>query len=247
MCCIIFSVTVACATVVGFTCRQHSERNRACRSSPVVADLAGLGSGCRANLEGFESGHSGTNRGDNPSPPEPQPDLSATPLWRIPAICTGIRSEAKGFVDRSEGLLGLDSEHAFLAVVLPLIQDMKVCAGTAVDNNRHISTAFRPLSTDAQVRVLGDLDLGHRLQPVPMLAGPCQSLEPVPFVPQSYQQPNREYVQGPAQAQHAPLAAPNGGPAHLPPGATAAALNGAFASQVASHVQLVYRASVYPT
>ena len=67
MCCIIFSVTVACATVVGFTCRQHSERNRACRSSPVVADLAGLGSGCRANLEGFESGHSGTNRGDNPS------------------------------------------------------------------------------------------------------------------------------------------------------------------------------------
>ncbi|CAE7622925.1 pkbA [Symbiodinium sp. CCMP2592] len=159
----------------------------------------------------------------------------------------GIRTEANGFVDRSEGLLGLDSEHAFLAVVLPLIQDMKVCAGTAVDNNRHISTAFRPLSTDAQVRVLGDLDLGHRLQPVPMLAGPCQSLEPVPFVPQSYQQPNREYVQGPAQAQHAPLAAPNGGPAHLPPGATAAALNGAFASQVASHVQLVYRASVYPT
>ena len=95
MCCIIFSVTVACATVVGFTCRQHSERNRACRSSPVVADLAGLGSGCRANLEGFESGHSGTNRGDNPSPPEPQPDLSATPLWRIPAICTGSSSRLR--------------------------------------------------------------------------------------------------------------------------------------------------------
>ncbi|CAE7211078.1 TRIM45 [Symbiodinium necroappetens] len=173
----------------------------------------------------------------------------------------GIRSEAKGFVDRSEGLLGLDSEHAFLAVVLPLIQDMKACAGTAVDNNRHISTAFRPLSTDAQVRVLGDLDLGHRLQPAPMLAGPCQSLEPVPFVPQSYQQPREPYVQAPAQH---PAAAPNGGAAHLPP--TAAHLNGAFAQvgpgfsrrvaqaddcrnlrQVASHVQLVYRASVYPT
>jgi len=71
------------------------------------------------------------------------------------------RGESKALVGRSEGLLSLGSEHVFLSVVLPLIQDMKKCAGRPVDDNQRVLTAFRPISTDAQVRCLGDLDLGH--------------------------------------------------------------------------------------
>lgn len=71
------------------------------------------------------------------------------------------RKEATDLVARSQGLLSLSSEHAFLAVVLPLIQDMKKCAGQSVDTAPMVSVAFRPLSTDSQVRSLGDLDLGH--------------------------------------------------------------------------------------
>jgi len=73
----------------------------------------------------------------------------------------GSRGEARNLTKRSEGLLSLDSEHAFLAVVLPLIQDMKNCDGRPVDDHQRVPTTFRPLSTDAQVRSLGDLDLGH--------------------------------------------------------------------------------------
>jgi len=71
------------------------------------------------------------------------------------------RGEAKGLVSRSENLLSLTSEHAFLSTVLPLIQDMKKCAARPVDDGQRVATAFRPLSTDPQVRSLGDLDLGH--------------------------------------------------------------------------------------
>eukprot|EP00442_Polarella_glacialis_P026974 CAMPEP_0115065966 /NCGR_PEP_ID=MMETSP0227-20121206/10548_1 /TAXON_ID=89957 /ORGANISM="Polarella glacialis, Strain CCMP 1383" /LENGTH=437 /DNA_ID=CAMNT_0002451821 /DNA_START=155 /DNA_END=1468 /DNA_ORIENTATION=- len=85
------------------------------------------------------------------------------------------RSEARALVGRSEGLLALESEHAFLAVVLALIQDMKKCATAAVDDNQRVSTAFRPLSTDAQVRSLGDLELGHpRPPPAHHIAGLVQ-------------------------------------------------------------------------
>jgi len=75
------------------------------------------------------------------------------------------RKDARGLVSRSQDLLSLSSEHAFLAVVLPLIQDMKKCASQPVDDNLRVSTLFRPLSTDAQVRSLGDLDLGHPRPP----------------------------------------------------------------------------------
>lgn len=75
------------------------------------------------------------------------------------------RQESSGLVTRSKELLVQPSEHAFLAVVLPLIQDMKKCAGQPVDDSARVSPAFRPLSTDAQVRSLGDLDLGHPRPP----------------------------------------------------------------------------------
>jgi hypothetical protein len=75
------------------------------------------------------------------------------------------RQDAMGLVERSQDLLALSSEHAFLAVVLPLIQDMKKCANQPIDDAPRISCLFRPLSTDAQVRSLGDLDLGHPRPP----------------------------------------------------------------------------------
>lgn len=89
------------------------------------------------------------------------------------------RLDAAGLVGRSEDILALNSEHAFLSVVLPLIQDMKMCAQKPVDDGLKVSTMFRPLSTDAQVRSLGELDLGHPRPPqshigaaVPTMVGP---------------------------------------------------------------------------
>jgi len=70
-----------------------------------------------------------------------------------------LRSEAVRLTARSEGLLGLSNEHAFLAVVLPLIQEMKKLSVQVVEPVPQLS-GFRPLLTDAQVRALGDLDLG---------------------------------------------------------------------------------------
>lgn len=89
------------------------------------------------------------------------------------------RQDARGLVTRSQDLLALRSEHAFLAVVLPLIQDMKKCAGQPVDDTPRVSTNFRPLSTDAQVRSLGDLDLGHPRQPQHVAA-----VQPMGMLPQ---------------------------------------------------------------
>lgn len=77
----------------------------------------------------------------------------------------GTRQDAGSLVSRSQDLLSLSSEHAFLAVVLPLIQDMKKCASQQVDDGPRVVCSFRPLSTDAQVRSLGDLDLGHPRPP----------------------------------------------------------------------------------
>eukprot|EP00928_Gymnodinium_smaydae_P021826 TRINITY_DN18543_c0_g1_i2.p1 TRINITY_DN18543_c0_g1~~TRINITY_DN18543_c0_g1_i2.p1 ORF type:complete len:361 (+),score=96.55 TRINITY_DN18543_c0_g1_i2:95-1177(+) len=59
------------------------------------------------------------------------------------------RKEAGDLVARSESLLMINNEHAFLAVVLPLIQDMKKCAGQPVDVGPTVSCSFRPLPTDA--------------------------------------------------------------------------------------------------
>lgn len=84
-----------------------------------------------------------------------------------------VRGDSAKLVGRSEELLELPSEHAFLAVLLPLIQDMKKCASQPIDTAQHISCAFRPLSTDAQVRALGDLDLGAPRQMLQAAAAPA--------------------------------------------------------------------------
>mmetsp|Transcript_6149 Transcript_6149/g.17193 ORF Transcript_6149/g.17193 Transcript_6149/m.17193 type:complete len:455 (+) Transcript_6149:70-1434(+) len=77
----------------------------------------------------------------------------------------GVRGDSARLVARSKDLLSLPSEHAFLAIVLPLIQDMKKCAGQPLDAAPQVTSNFRPLSCEAQVRSLGDLDLGHPRQP----------------------------------------------------------------------------------
>eukprot|EP00443_Scrippsiella_acuminata_P070623 CAMPEP_0115476932 /NCGR_PEP_ID=MMETSP0271-20121206/55404_1 /TAXON_ID=71861 /ORGANISM="Scrippsiella trochoidea, Strain CCMP3099" /LENGTH=429 /DNA_ID=CAMNT_0002904385 /DNA_START=98 /DNA_END=1383 /DNA_ORIENTATION=- len=75
-----------------------------------------------------------------------------------------IQRESSGLVERSKNMLSLNSDHAFLAVLLPLIQDMKI-ASQPVDKRVKVSSTFRPLSTDAQMRSLGELDLGHPKPP----------------------------------------------------------------------------------
>jgi len=84
------------------------------------------------------------------------------------------RLEAGHLVGRSQGLLSLTSEHFFLAVLLPLIQDMKKCYTQPVETQPTVSVSFRPLSTDGQVRCLGDLDLGapRQMQQVQTLVSP---------------------------------------------------------------------------
>merc|ERR1712070_806036 len=76
-------------------------------------------------------------------------------------------------INRSEDLLAVGSEHAFLAVVLPLIQDMKKLCTQPPEPAPSVSGTFRPLMTDTQVRSLGDLDLG-----IPKQASAAQVLTP---------------------------------------------------------------------
>lgn len=70
------------------------------------------------------------------------------------------KSEASAMTSRSKDLLAVSSEHAFLAVVLPLIQDMKKICTQPAEPAPNVNGTFRPLMTDTQVRCLGDLDLG---------------------------------------------------------------------------------------
>jgi len=70
-------------------------------------------------------------------------------------------TDSKRMAARCEELLALRSEHTFLAVVLPLLQDMKKLSVQALDASPPNCSTFRPFLTDAQVRCLGDLDLGH--------------------------------------------------------------------------------------
>jgi hypothetical protein len=70
------------------------------------------------------------------------------------------KTEANNMTTRSEDLLAVSSEHAFLAVVLPLIQDMKKICTAPPEQAPNVTGSFRPLMTDTQVRCLGDLDLG---------------------------------------------------------------------------------------
>lgn len=89
------------------------------------------------------------------------------------------RRSALRMIERSEDLLSLGSEHAFLAVVLPLIQDMKKLSTQHVDPEPAVNGTFRPLLTDAQVRSLGDLDLGTPKQSVGVSLGqqPAQAIQ----------------------------------------------------------------------
>jgi len=70
------------------------------------------------------------------------------------------KRDASTMTTRSEDLLAVSSEHAFLAVVLPLIQDMKKVCTQPPEPAPNVTGSFRPLMTDTQVRCLGDLDLG---------------------------------------------------------------------------------------
>jgi hypothetical protein len=76
-----------------------------------------------------------------------------------------LRSGTHQLISRSAELLSTPSEHAFLAVVLPLIQDMKKCQSQSIDSAPAVNGSFRPLTTDAQVRALGELDLGVKQTP----------------------------------------------------------------------------------
>lgn len=124
------------------------------------------------------------------------------------------RTDTAGLIQRSEALLGLSSAHAFLAVVLPLIQDMKKCAGQPMDTAPTVSCAFRPLSTDSQVRSLGDLDLGHPRPPQPVHMAGGQSVqiggpgvEGQQVLPQSYSIANSTLSYLPQQSIQMPQGA----------------------------------------
>lgn len=80
---------------------------------------------------------------------------------------TEARAMAQNMINRSEDLLAVGSEHAFLAVVLPLIQDMKKVCTQPPEPAPHVTGNFRPLMTDSQVRIIGDLDLGVQAKPAP--------------------------------------------------------------------------------
>mmetsp|Transcript_64398 Transcript_64398/g.151290 ORF Transcript_64398/g.151290 Transcript_64398/m.151290 type:complete len:448 (+) Transcript_64398:42-1385(+) len=84
----------------------------------------------------------------------------------------GLRSQASGLLQRSKVLMDLKSDHMFLATCLPLMRDMTGCSRQIVDDNTRVTTTFRSLSTDAQARTLGDLELGHRPQPAQQVMGP---------------------------------------------------------------------------
>jgi len=77
------------------------------------------------------------------------------------------RGETRRLSARAQALLDLKSEHAFLAVCLPLIQDMKKSISQPRESEPAASGTFRPLMTDAQVRSIGEMELGLP-QPKPM-------------------------------------------------------------------------------
>jgi len=149
------------------------------------------------------------------------------------------RSQAQSMIQRSEDLLAVGSEHAFLAVVLPLIQDMKKLCTQPPESAPSVSGTFRPLMTDTQVRSLGDLDLG-----IPKQAPAAQVLLPSHTVgghiagdtahgytlPQGYQ-----------HSSHVPNAAAT--VSYL----SASPPHGQQTPGVAYHSQVVYRAAMPPS
>mmetsp|Transcript_53266 Transcript_53266/g.150858 ORF Transcript_53266/g.150858 Transcript_53266/m.150858 type:complete len:444 (+) Transcript_53266:75-1406(+) len=110
-----------------------------------------------------------------------------------------IRRDSEELARRSSEVLSVSSEHAFLAVVMPLIQDMKKSAGQQIDSGAQVSCMFRPLSTDAQLRCIGDLDLGH---PRPPAASSAQASSVAGNFIQS-QHPNYSVLQQSYSPAHA--------------------------------------------
>lgn len=154
------------------------------------------------------------------------------------------RGQAQGMIHRSEDLLAVGSEHAFLAVVLPLIQDMKKLCTQPPEAAPTVSGNFRPLMTDTQVRSLGDLDLGVPKQPpqaaqvlVPSHSMPGMGGEaPLGYsLPQGFQQ------------HHAPNAAATVSYLSASPAVHGQHVNAAQQPGMAYHSQVVYRAAMAPS
>eukprot|EP00445_Apocalathium_hangoei_P019142 CAMPEP_0203905578 /NCGR_PEP_ID=MMETSP0359-20131031/47250_1 /ASSEMBLY_ACC=CAM_ASM_000338 /TAXON_ID=268821 /ORGANISM="Scrippsiella Hangoei, Strain SHTV-5" /LENGTH=467 /DNA_ID=CAMNT_0050830057 /DNA_START=21 /DNA_END=1422 /DNA_ORIENTATION=+ len=71
-----------------------------------------------------------------------------------------VHKDALRLVSRSSSLLAVESDHAFLGLVLPLIMDMKNCGGQPIDGKPKVSAVFKPFTTEVQTRLLGELELG---------------------------------------------------------------------------------------
>lgn len=72
----------------------------------------------------------------------------------------GTLEHVESLLRRSEDILRVDSEFDFVTVVLPLIQDGTRCSSQGVEAIAQVSTYFKPVSVDAQIRSMNDLDLG---------------------------------------------------------------------------------------
>lgn len=68
--------------------------------------------------------------------------------------------QIRQMTQRAEGIASLSSEHSFLAVVLPVLQDVTRCSNKEVDPLLPVSSVFRPIQTEAQVKSIGNLNLG---------------------------------------------------------------------------------------
>jgi len=68
--------------------------------------------------------------------------------------------QIRQLAQRAEGVASLNSEHSFLAVVLPVLQDVTRASNKEVDPLLPVSSVFRPIHTDVQVKSIGNLNLG---------------------------------------------------------------------------------------
>lgn len=77
-----------------------------------------------------------------------------------------LHNAASTLLQRAEAIKAAPGMHTFLVLLLPLIKEIQKDVNLPLDDGVRVSTQFRPLSTDAQVRSLGDLELGHPKPPV---------------------------------------------------------------------------------
>jgi len=161
------------------------------------------------------------------------------------------KTDASNLILRSQDLLAVGSEHAFLAVVLPLIQDMKKLCQQPAESAPTVNGNFRPLMTDQQVRSLGDLDLGVPKQ----AAAPAQVLLSSHALGHTTMPGDVGHgyalAEGVSRYQHASHPVPNPAPtvSYLS-AAPNHGLSGGNAQQVSYHPQMsqvVYRTTHAPT